>query len=1189
MLNAQSAAKPRYIPLGRQLISWFVVIAVVPMILISAFAYHHLSTNLSELSEDALLRSARSDVSFIQHWVEDRSLEVSRLASSQRITQYIQAHDPELETPSNSIKEIDTALESLISNLTLGYQHLYDVYVTDRFGNVLFRGVHNDWVTDIVSGKTFHSERIRNIVSMSRTRGGLFYTGLLAKAENLGDGNSFLSASVKGRDGEIIGTVVARINIQPLFKHLTTYLKASVEAFLLDNDLRLNFASALQGDYLDYSPKDWSKAALRDSFDEVAVESFSGVMGGDVFGVRMPVQLFDQTWEYVAQVEKEKLSEPAYEAVKFFSLILLLMASLVAIVAVYVARGIVRPVEELARVSAAVSAGDVSCRAQSQVHNELGAMALALNTMLDVREENERALKESYREAGEALHSLSELKYAIDQHSLVTITDTEGKITFVNERFEEMSGYLSEEVIGNTHRLFNSGVHDRKFWRDFYATLHRGDVWHGEICNKSKSGGLYWVDTTVVPLARDGELHSFIAIRTDITLSKLLEEQLIEAKNAAEAAVATKGEFLASMSHEIRTPMNGVIGMLNLLQRSKLDEVQLRQASIAKQSAESLLTIINDILDFSKIEAGKLELEVLDFNILELLSDFADSMANSVYDKNLNLILDLDGLDRDYVRGDPGRIRQILINLVGNAIKFTSQGEVRIRASLLESYGGRLKFECSIEDTGIGIPEHKLGHLFESFSQVDASTTRKYGGTGLGLTIVKQLCELMGGEIEVSSVHGEGSVFSFGLYFETSTEASLLSAQDNAFAGYSVAVFHPLKTQQEVISKSLRHWGMQARTISGPSDALTELGNTSESFDFLLLDLDASDDPKEVYDFWRGQRCFEDSRIILMPRLGQLSQPKEALSIGYRAVMTQPVSSYRLFDLLQSLLQGADQDVLAQTNGAAADEEDSEVALSKYRKSARLLLVEDNPVNQMVAQALIDQLGLPCDMAGNGVEALEALRNSPEDMPYHVILMDCQMPEMDGYEATQRIRAGDAGQRYQEVPIIAMTANAMKGDEQYCLEIGMNDYISKPVHADVLADKLSKWLGDSSLFLAADMHNVSATTETVDLWDRATALENLGGNEELYAQLLDAAMEDIPSNISNLEASIQSEDFDTARIAAHSIKGVAGSIGATVLVDSAYQAESAAREHSLNDLQQCFPRVLQQFELFKEHLAEHSA
>ena len=666
-------------------------------------------------------------------------------------------------------------------------------------------------------------------------------------------------------------------------------------------------------------------------------------------------------------------------------------------------------------------------------------------------------------------------------------------------------------------------------------------------------------------------------------LSKHIASMMVSLQNKslqAEEANRIKSDFLAAMSHEIRTPMNGVIGMVELLKNTGLTSEQREFAVSISRSAEALLLIINDILDFSKIEAGKLDLEMIDFDLRTTLEDMGDMLALRAQEKGLEYVCMIHHDVPSLLNGDPGRLRQIMVNLAGNAIKFTNKGEVVIRAVLDNEDETHVTVRFSVTDTGIGIPQDRIECLFDQFAQVDSSTTRKYGGTGLGLAISKQLTKLMGGDIGVESQEGRGSKFWFTGVFKKQIQniEERMSSRQN-IKGKHILIVDDNETNRCVLREQLTSWMCRHQEVSSGMEALEVLRRSvidKDPFEIAIIDMQMPEMDGETLGLKiRRDPDFNNTKLIMMTSVGKRGDARRFEDIGFAAYLTKPVKQSQLYDCL-ALVTDIQEDTTDDQPAVIVTRH----SIAEYQKrKVRFLLAEDNEINQKVAMGILKNFGYRTDVVSNGKEAVEAM----ERIPYDIVLMDCQMPQMDGYEATKEIRSSQSKVLNHKVPVIAMTARAMKGDREKCLAAGMDDYIPKPIHPEKFLKVIEKWLVKTNGGMQAD--DIPCDLEPVNtVFDRTGLIDRLLGDKDLANEILDEYMSDVPHKFNTLKKALDNGDARLIQQQAHSLKGASANVGAMALEKTAYRIELAGKAEDLTKAGELIWELTIQFEILKKSL-----
>lgn len=797
--------------------------------------------------------------------------------------------------------------------------------------------------------------------------------------------------------------------------------------------------------------------------------------------------------------------------------------------------------------------------ARSLSREEVGRHQLAqTNADLDATASNLETANRAFASANRRLNLI--LQSASDA---ICGLDREGRVTFANPAASALLDFPNEELLGA--RLHGLIYHTRPDGRPtlpfecpFNAVLITGEARGGQDdVFWRKDGTTLPVEFAASPMLEEGRVEGAVLVFHEIAERKRAEEELRHAKLAAEAASRAKSEFLANMSHEIRTPMNAILGLTHLLRQTEMTDRQQDYAHKIHISAQSLLGILNDILDFSKVEAGKLELEEVQFRLDDLFQHLAVIVGSAAQEKDIEVLFALDPEVPVNLLGDPLRVQQVLINLAGNAIKFTESGEVVVSVRAREVTAEKVVLHFSVRDTGIGITAEQKHRLFQAFSQADSSTTRRFGGTGLGLAICSRLVSLMGGNMDVDSEPGHGSDFHFTAVFGHVPNALADPGRRARMVprDLSVLVVDDNATAREVLSELVSGFGWNVVTADSGTTALDHVNRANElgsPFDLVLMDwkmpgMDGLETARRI----REDGLARAPVIIVVSAFGREKLGGELESLGLTGFLVKPVTASALLDSVTNSYSGPGSEMLALPSPPLPP-----VKTTKPLLGRRLLLVEDNLINQEVAREILERAGGRVTIAGNGREALQRVEATAQ--PFDVILMDVQMPEMDGFEATRHLRAKPGGN---DIPIIAMTASALLVDRQRCMEAGMNDHIAKPLDVDQLFDVLGRWLGPPVTIVGAtpcsaqptfcDPRGPDRLPDDLPGIDLRDALRRLDGDNRLFRKFLASFAENCSGHVEDIAAAVQIGDLQRARTLGHELKSLAGNIGARVLSDAA--------------------------------------
>jgi two-component system sensor histidine kinase/response regulator len=732
----------------------------------------------------------------------------------------------------------------------------------------------------------------------------------------------------------------------------------------------------------------------------------------------------------------------------------------------------------------------------------------------------------------------------------IAILNESGEFIHVNDAYARIHAcQSSEELLTKNWESLYDEAELRTLQEGIIPALKEAGHWLGEITGKRCDGSSYPQEISLARIEGNG----FVCVVRDITRRKQIEAELSEARDAALESVRMKAGFLANMSHEIRTPMNGIIGMIGLLLNTSLSDKQREFAEAISLSADTLLSIINDILDFSKIEAGKLKFETVDFNLYSTVEGTSEILAERAEAKGIELASLVFSDVPTRLRGDPGRLRQVLTNLMGNAVKFTERGEVVVTVTKESETVTHARIRFTVSDTGIGIPEERQRHLFEAFTQVDNSTTRKYGGTGLGLAISKQLVELMGGEIGFMSTSGEGSVFWFTAQFEKQ-RAQVASALPRKadLDGVRVLIVDDNETNRKILHHQVTSWGMRSDSAGSGHDALALLrqaASVEDYYDLAILDMQMPEmDGLMLARAIKSDPLIADIKLVMLTSLSQRTDADLMREAGVAAWLTKPVKQSQLFDCLAATI-AADLAPSPETMPGQSPDKQSELHASAKlppasqddQRGIRILLAEDKLINQKVALHQLGTLGYTADVVANGREVLEAL----EKNSYDLVLMDCQMPEMDGYRATAELRRREGSAKH--TIVVAMTAHVMEGDYAKCMAAGMDDYISKPVKPEVLDAVLRRWSASLEAGAQGIETDAAAQVSVADVMDAKVlasfrALEK-SGRRGAVRELIELFIGDALPLLDSLREAVAQENASVLQEVAHGLKGCCAVLG----------------------------------------------
>ncbi|MCP3873860.1 MAG: response regulator [Desulfobacteraceae bacterium] len=904
-----------------------------------------------------------------------------------------------------------------------------------------------------------------------------------------------------------------------------------------------------------------------------------------------------------ASLSKEKTIQKTKEAIFYLIVIAMVCVLLMIPVVFLLSNMFVRPIHELMKGTKKIGSGDLDYRISIASNDEIGLLAETFNQMVKTIKlgvkEKEKAQQDVLDSQQVAIQNLNKFRQIFENavEGMFQMS-RDGHFLRANSAMATINGYDSpEEMMSSITDVRKQHYYDPNDRREFSRILQEtGRVEGFEARLLRKDGSVFWasISARVVKDAETGMVY-YEGSLVDMTEKKEKENEERKRK-VAEAANNAKTEFLSNMSHEIRTPLNGIIGMTELaLDDNNLDDKQKNIFYTINTETSSLQDVINEVLDFSKIEAGKLELEQIPFDLKHSIEDVVNIFAYRAEQKGLMFISFLAPDVPVKLIGDPGRFRQIIVNLAGNALKFTQEGEIYIKGELFEDLGDKIKIRISIKDTGIGIPKDKQAAIFDSFTQVDGSTTRKYGGTGLGTTISKQLTEAMGGEIGIESEEGRGSTFWFTAVFcKQKEQKPILKEKELDLRNLKVLVVDHNKTNRFVLTEYLRAWDCFTVEAMDGKEALSILkgsNSSKEPFSLILIDFQIS--KINCFDLARKIKTVETLQkipIIVLSSTGMKGDGKSCREIGVNGYLTKPIRQDDLHRVILSVL-GLSKETQPHTSPKLVTRH---TIAEDYSKEGHILLTEDYPTNQQVAMRHLQKAGYQVDLAENGQLAVEAYKNKS----YDLILMDIQMPLMDGYEATAKILELET-QSLNHVPIIAMTAHAIQGYREKCLEAGMDDYITKPLRRKGLLAMVDKWIGtiknrekgtgtlQSERLINSQSSIVSTQSKEDTPIDFEKAIDEFEGDKQFLLEVVEGFLDNVRIQIPTIRQAISDGDAEVVRRESHSIKGGAANLVAKELSKVAFELENIGISGELEESIEVLEKLKKEFNRLEVYTGEY--